>query len=405
MRLNLDILLVVMSVIDQSPSTVVSLMQTCRELYPAGVRRLLAERFVLSNNTDFKKIHRWKSAGTYLLPAGQIQPFCRFILNDVQYRAPLLRFLGLQFARRSEKEEAEEERIHTTEVAIDALVELLAVTPYLERLFISVADQFLRLHPPLHNALANLTGLKHLMVLNAGSNTRRLLSTMKSSIVDISVTGDSLAWNWSLGTPDEFLPRCTDTLEDVELRYVRFLATPPLQFSNVRTLTLGSSCHVRVGSLVQWFPNLRELSYDDFKVVRASDSERSSNRVSQANATWPHLERLTGPLPHIYNLGLLCSVRHLVISSFSQRAHEVESLSVVLRHAEPSFLRIHFRSAESNDILDPSVLQRMAPMMRGLTHFSAAVDPGWNATPSRATALSALVCDSISVLHGIGYTA
>ncbi|KAI0080475.1 hypothetical protein K474DRAFT_260112 [Panus rudis PR-1116 ss-1] len=330
MALNYDILLVLMDHLERK--TLLSLMQTSRMLYDAGIHQILSKPVTLGR--------RFK-----------LRSFCSFMLVDYPSRLRHLRNVSIEKGFRPECG------------CLDTLCTLLSDAPHLETLEIARCDQFLQCNPELADAIASNPNIKSLRLDMAGDEGLAFLRRARCSLTSAAVL---LTPPCLTGFPDMALEmsKFNSTLKDLSIQHSGILATKisSYRYPLVTSLTVEES-DVRLPALAHMFPALRELTVYSFAYnIAQSDEEveaiRKESKAWQVEAGmgWHHLDKLEGDVTSLYGLAPICKV-DLVSGMLTSR--NITRFAEVCRDTRPSTLKLYFHMdkcsvGELKDVLHAS---------------------------------------------------
>ncbi|OJT15683.1 hypothetical protein TRAPUB_5061 [Trametes pubescens] len=328
-RLNIDILLVVLSFTDKD--TTLQLMQTCRTLNHYGAKYLLAECVTLDTEST-----------------QAVVSFLHFLSRDPPYR--LARVHRLELTRSPytlwPTPEAEEAGRFLT-----ALFRVLARDGSLESLSIDDVEAILDLKEDLAGAISMVRTLKTIHLTYVGPRAAEMLRMSQSTLEDVDIAMDSDYEDTTEEDDDnndedneeddgeeddedeeEELPRLNNRrLTHILSNSRNSLHTLGMwgsggvhdgpRYPLLADLFIGYVDKPRTRNHVHASPNLRYLmaidcnTSDDFSVSGAYERLRSKNQREQARyGTWSSLWHFSGVLSTLFVLAPACPIHALDIA-------------------------------------------------------------------------------------------
>ena len=327
------------------PSTISSLMATCRVYYEEGPKHLLRDGVVLSDDRDMRR-------------------FAAFIFASDSSRFKFFKKLDLTLSR----------WFAPTDPVVAHIVELLASPSLcLETLILRRAESMLSSCPGVRDAIVGLTSIKHLVVREGWCVAHSVVMDIRSplSSITFSSTPPGLSGlptsSTSAPSVQGWLDCHSSTLESILTDLVvrtgeaTLLLYPPsnsiqyLDRPHARIRKLGILCDPDMPDLdilliCDAFPNLSCLelvpnhrpSLSSFKRYRHHSSTEildlhSKNKETQLRSGWPRLEQCSGELEVLYAQGLVCEVDDLRV----WRYLDIEALPLlceVLKDTRPTKL-------------------------------------------------------------------
>ncbi|OJT11730.1 hypothetical protein TRAPUB_11754 [Trametes pubescens] len=363
MMLDLDICAMVLDHLDRR-ADITAFMRASRLFSTVGARRLL-------------------HTGVTLRTGPRLDSFSRFMLRDLDARAPSLRRLVLSFELLLVDDEAaqEGEKLRNMPRVAAQLARVLRHTTNLQHLTIHFCEELLQREEALVGALVGLESVTHLTVSSYGIRTHDVVTGIRSPLVHVNV--DCYTKTQHDINLMQTLARHRDTLETVTAWGVnlsaQFLAQDDaddaIVFPRVHALSIRSSLSLDRAALVRAFPNVRTLEVADVRLpvaarppgplVAAAQQLAAANH--QSKATWAHLNHLCGDGDALFMLGLgLRAVRRVDMEGRSSRYGEA------LAAARPTHLVLHsgFKNEHRNECR--SLLFRLN---RAITHLGIDLCP------------------------------
>ncbi|KAI0686212.1 hypothetical protein C8Q76DRAFT_762049 [Earliella scabrosa] len=322
--LDLDVLLMIQALADRQ--TVSRMMQTCRALHKAGERILLRDVTLSSGpSTD---------------------SFARFMLVEGTNRLPLLHCLTLT----------------GTDPGGDSLKNLflrLRLQPTFTSLTLHHPEQMLSTSIGLGSAIAALTSITNLAVLDTGTHTLAMLRAMCSKVVTARIsTQEGGYWNMlALCDITQTLPCSRSSLETLRASWparpgpyddAQPLATRPC-YPRLRSLVLESPFPPVTMDYSRAYPNLASLAIYGIHDMFEFHGHRRRNREQQEQEltwSWRSLREFRGSILVLYVLGLTCHVRRICVDDFDHQPNGV-LLQTVLSDTRPSHLELRLLGAHS----------------------------------------------------------
>ncbi|KAH9895571.1 hypothetical protein C8Q73DRAFT_789369 [Cubamyces lactineus] len=354
-KLYEDVLLAIMDVCP--PATISRLMRTCRMLYRAGPKRLLAASPYIGDSES---------------PNGSdwfLRSFCLFLLAERCSRFRYLPQLQIGVTWIAHREVA------------DMLHECVLRMSHLEVLsFVTDLDALLDCHPGLVDAFARLPRLKHLSVATRGKACFPMLRKMRSRLVSVSLRlwhdkdDDDLDPLPDMN-PVTLLIHSKDTLQRLQCDTwdaFRVFAGSP-QYLAMRHLMIDCEALPATTTLVRAYPNLTHLqiNWTDLdsltampQYLEALERKHLENVQAQNRAgRWAALEEVEGSLEAIYAMGLTCKVERLLPRGVTQEA-DLIMLDRVVNVMCPTHLQLwtlaEYFGEGPCDV--PSILQKAVSM-------------------------------------------
>ncbi|KAI0326494.1 hypothetical protein GY45DRAFT_1258868 [Cubamyces sp. BRFM 1775] len=311
-KLYEDVLLAIMDVCP--PAAIARLMRTCRMLYQAGPKRLLATGPYIGDSES---------------PDGSdwfLRSFCLFLLAERCSRFRYLSQLHIGVTWIAHREVA------------DMFHECVLRMSHLEVLsFVADLGALLDYHPGFVDAFARLPRLKHLSISTRGKACYPMLKRMRPRLVSVSLRlwrdkdDDDLDRLPDMN-PVTLFVHSKDTLErlkcDTWEAFRVFKGSP--QYPAMRHLTIDCEVLPATTTLVRAYPNLTHLhinwtdldspaampQYLEALERRHLENVQAQNRMGR----WSALEELEGSLEAIYAMGLTCNVERLLPRGVTQEA-------------------------------------------------------------------------------------
>ncbi|KAI0656121.1 hypothetical protein C8Q70DRAFT_1014848 [Cubamyces menziesii] len=311
-KLYEDVLLAIMDVC--APATIARLMRTCRMLYRAGPKRLLATNPYIGDTVS--------SDGSDCL----LRSFCLFLMAERCSRFRYLPQLHVGVTWIAHREVAN--MFHECVLRMSHL-EVLS--------FVADLDALLDCHPGLVDAFARLPRLKHLSISTRGKACFPMLKKMRSRLVSVSLRlwrdkdDDDLDPLPDMN-PVTLLIHSKDTLQRLNCETwdaFRVFPRNP-QYLAMRHLTIDCEVLPATKTLVRAYPNLTHLhiNWTDLDSLTAMpeyleglERKHLENVQAQDRAgRWSALEEVEGSLEGIYAMGLTCKVERLLPRGVTQEA-------------------------------------------------------------------------------------
>ena len=341
-----DILLHVVSV--SPPNIATSIMATCRDLYHEGAKLVLQHPIILDG------------------PEEKALSLMRFIQAEDLSRCFYVRRFLVEI-------DPMPKSIATS------LISILFRMTSLEHLTIG-AENMMESFPALLPAFAAIRSLKSLSLIGIGKHSIRFLETLQSKLVSANLyfTTEGSSRNLSLSGnthPIFMLERSASTLEQLtcvswfdkipERHFMRSHTTYP----KMRSLTLTHCVVTSPIPYIRAFPNLEFLvvnsdsSDEPSGPLNLSQFQRSLNIIFQDPSDavvwkWHQLGSFTGRLIDLWNLGILCPIRHLTLDD-APDARPPDALTDVLESASPQLLVLNFRGSPFKDVLSSDFLSAL----------------------------------------------
>ena len=354
MKLNYDVLVAIMSHLGDCSDSLESrraigrFMRTCRTLYAAGVSYIMDLPICLDKSQAIKS-------------------FYYFLLRD-----PARRF---QYPRHLIIYNADPTTIEPREMIAYILENALQI----EKLVLRDAD-VVKSHKRIPPAICSLPNLLD-FTLDSGSKEGleeglRMLQKIKSPLRKVKF---EFMYNtlYSASDPIQFLASVKDTLEELELTYVKFTSLAP-QYPQFKRLTVTNDRPVVLEPLLRCFPNLRELYvtayaqnpwFSYFSDGVNFGAERIKNQASQASNSWSSLDYLGGNPACLYALAVQCPVHYMYATVSINLDNEIEMLAAVISDSQPSSLSIDLHCGYST--FDLKLLPLQAISTHALTRLTA----------------------------------
>ncbi|KAI0333379.1 hypothetical protein GY45DRAFT_1297230 [Cubamyces sp. BRFM 1775] len=301
--LNNDILLNIMQVSDTN--TVCSLMQVSRPLYHLGPTCILPPLVFIEDEQ-------------------RLQSFIAFMTAEEPYRFKFLRRLCIATDSISSP---------VSELLVDFLTRFKSVME-LSLLHIEYAERFIQSHPGLSGALAGLSHITRLFLRDAGKDAGAYCYAMNASLDSASLTltplpvgtTEETVWGEQARNPITLLHHAQDTLRSLHVDGTVLDSPEDVmykpRYSHLTRLCLRNNDLPWVFHYVRAFPNIEELTFQVSKrvwddITQTPDLVERQSRINAASqtefGTWTKLRRVTGTLPDLLMLALLCPVEQLVV--------------------------------------------------------------------------------------------
>lgn len=336
--LNLDILFVVMSFCDRQ--TLATLIKTCKALYRAAARRIVARELFIRLKTEH-----------------DMAQFLRFMDADDGRRWTVVQ--GLYFGPyriRADIAQAFASAVHRA--------------TNLERLDFVHAERTLQSHPDLPLALASLPGVKKLRLQWVDRCTQSMLLAMHWPLEHATLANPTHPLPRPGMDPAELLRNCRHTLRSVTLR--DWMSYPTRDagrfvYPELRRLSMThtGSGYGRLYHTESWalsYPKLSEIdvwyptgvyyygrlhSQQDIAYFRLLRQTNRQAHLSQG--TWERLQSFskTG-LVLLYTAGFPCEIEK--VNTYITQKQELEFLCEAMADARPTILRLDFKTFK--DVLE-----------------------------------------------------
>lgn len=412
-RLNMDILLVVLSFADSD--TTLQLMQTCRSLNHFGAKSLLDRCVKL--DTESKQA---------------VVSFMTFLSRDSRYR--LYHFQRLELTRSTSTPLSMTLEVDAVGRLLEALFRLLARSGNLQCLTIEDVEVVLNVKSDLAGAISGVRTLKSLHLTYVGPCAAKMLRKSQSTFEDIDIamfsdyeetteeddsdddgdddgdedsdddsddnsTDDDRSDEDSDEDNDEDVDNGGETGEDEEelpsldnrrLTHILFNSRNSLRalgmwgsggvhdgprYPLLSDLFIGYIDKPRTRNHVHVSPNLRYLlaidcnTSDDFSVPGAYEQLRSKNQREQARyGTWSSLWHFDGELSTLFVLAPACHIHALDVYAKECVPEAVGMLRSCVDDAHPQ--HIHLSTHSARWLLDADFLSAWTrPALQSLVHL------------------------------------
>ncbi|KAI0740553.1 hypothetical protein C8Q76DRAFT_196589 [Earliella scabrosa] len=308
------------------PSTISSLMATCRVYYEEGPKHLLRDGVVLSDDRDMRR-------------------FAAFIFASDSSRFKFFKKLDLTLSR----------WFAPTDPVVAHIAELLASPSLcLETLILRRAESMLSSYPGVRDAIVGLTSIKHLVVREGWCVAHSVVMDIRSplSSITFSSTPPSLSGlptsSTSAPSVQGWLDCHSSTLESILTDLVVRTDRPHARIRKLGILCDPDMPDLDILLICDAFPNLSCLelvpnhrpSLSSFKRYRHHSSTEilclhSRNKETQLRSGWPRLEQCSGELEVLYAQGLVCEVNHLRVWKY----FDIEALPLLCEVLKDTRLR------------------------------------------------------------------
>lgn len=290
--------------------------------------------------------------GVMIRSKRQLAAFCVFILKATTSRSSYLRELFIEIW--NDDLVCYEEEVLSNDIRYQDMIpkhpsegmrllgRVLTHATQLTDLGVSNSEELLQRYPHLVSDFANLPRLRRLTVTSCGPHTRSMLTSLKSSLIEVSFNGygvyeDPISSIWT---------HC-DTLEKVKLLYCQLRAqTTDVIFSRVRALSLEHLHGADTALLSKAFPNLRYLQLNHTVFPQDTlEQLRAANERGCRNGSWLALKHLGGNLEELFGLAVPRRLKRLEIGSLSAEPATVilPRLHTLISDTTPSHLLLHVR--------------------------------------------------------------
>ncbi|KIP04723.1 hypothetical protein PHLGIDRAFT_181774 [Phlebiopsis gigantea 11061_1 CR5-6] len=338
LRLNFDVLLVVLSLVEGRPN-IGRMMRTCRTMHRAGVQHILYGNIRIC---DFEKF----------------LSLCCFMLDKNPPRFRHLRHLDL---------DGWDATSATTSAILavnDTILEFFQKAQYLEKLTLQFRDSDMLLgNTRIPQAISSLTNLVDFTMYGMGREGCTMLNKLQSPLTTISVCFDLYDMNPS--DPGHIFRRFKDSLQELHIDWAS-LGTGDTTYPHLIFLRVDACVRADIGCMFRAYPNLQGLllrMVDENE--EADDSQdpsielcRQANIAAQAAGTWETLRCLSGSLVGLYKLAARSKVQRLFLGLL--RSSHLTRLQAVLTDSQPRALSFvidapQFDSVRLGEFLAPAV--------------------------------------------------
>ena len=334
MRLNFDVLLVILSLIEDRP-VMAKLMRTCRTLQRAGVPYLLEGGINIRNSKGLASL-------------------CHFMLNKNPPRFLHLRHLILDpwvLMTPTEGPFAN----------VDVVVSFFKNAGQLETLELSMCDDIF-VDSRISQAISSLSNIRQFKTFFMTVPVYQMLCKFHSPLTKLDAGyGDT---DMDPCDPVHLFQHFKNSLQELHVHWVVFESSDIL-YPRLTTLSAKHCAEVDVGCMFRAFPNLRDFTLrmadedDSMEDLDVEDS-RQENVVAQAAGTWEALERLRGTLLGLYLLAIRSKVKRLCVRPGSLRTEHGTKLRTILSDSRPTALLLSiespsFDSSQLGEYLAPAL--------------------------------------------------
>ena len=331
-------------------------MATCRDLYHKGAKLVLQHPIMLDG------------------PEEKAFSLMRFLQAEDFSRCPCVRRFFVIIDPMPES-------------IAKSLISILPRMTALEHLCIG-AEEMLGSYPALLPAFAAIRSLKSLSMVGIGKHSIRLLDTLQSSLVSANLyfTTDGSGRDLFLSGnthPVFMLERSASTLEQLTCAFwmdmmpERHILRLKTTYPKMRSLTLTDNFSTSPIPYIRAFPNLQHLVVNGDRADELSGPFDFSEFQRYLNVTmqdpsdtevwnWHHLESFTGRLIDLWDLGLICPIRHLTLDD-APGSRPPHALTDVLEHARSQQLVLNFRGSPLKDVLASDFFSALRT--RGASHI------------------------------------
>lgn len=310
--LNYDVLLLISSFIS-GWKDLWALMNTCKVLRNGAMPLLLSRPIELRTRhiTGYTSPPAISSllvdAPVYdtlhIIGAKNIDAFCRFLLADPDRRPGLLKELCMKFV------------ISQPSPSAPLLYQILRRCSRLRRVHLPSCEKTLNLIPKIMAALMDLTELREVEVRKTGPLTEALIKSMDAPITTFHFNCCFDFRSIANQNPTQFLSNFTRSLTTLVANTANWnsaILNRNIQFPLVTDLRIYRSHIPQLGVLMQVFPNLKSLIFEesllntelaeDLELIRATS--RESIRVGCPR--WTQLNNISGEVDELYVLAGWC---------------------------------------------------------------------------------------------------
>ncbi len=322
--LPFDILHTIQGVADQQSLS--RMMKTCRSLYESG------ERIILRN--------------VYLSSGKKIESFARYMVVDGADRLRLLHALDLMSSSPGQD-------------ALRVLFLRLRLYSNFTSLTLHNPEGLLKGSRGLAIAIAALTSLKVITILDTGPHTLNLLRSMRSPLIRVRISTRNAATRHLEDRYDvtQILPCSRSTLQEIRASWpARPDRIPGVQgprYPQLRSLVLDNLYTPTTLDYVRAYPRLSFLAIygmDDNLPLPDGvhyDAVRQANREQQeTSGSWFGLRTFQGSIRILYVLGLTCRVPRIIVDNFDHESNG-SILHAVLVDTNPARLDLRVLGANS----------------------------------------------------------
>ncbi|KAI0773519.1 hypothetical protein C8Q74DRAFT_1265021 [Fomes fomentarius] len=322
--LPFDILHTIQSVADQQSLS--RMMKTCRSLYESG------EKIILRN--------------VCLSSGKKIEFFARYMVVEGADRLRLLHALNLMSSSPGQD-------------ALRVLFLRLRLYSNFTSLTLHNPEGLLEGSRGLAIAIAALTSLKVLTILDTGPHTLNLLRSMRSPLIRVRISTRNAATREWEDRYDitQILPCSRSTLQEIRAswpaRPARIPGVQGSRYPQLRSLVLDIPYTPTTLDYVRAYPRLSFLAIygmdDDLPLPDGGhyDAVRQANREQQeTSGSWLGLRTFQGSIRILFVLGLTCRVPRIIVDNFDHESNG-PILHAVLIDTNPARLDLRVLGANS----------------------------------------------------------
>lgn len=337
MKLHWDILLDILPFVSDVRD-ICMFISTCKTLREFGIPLLLKRPVrvdgpVFDNSVDRDELIEFDFDSSIKLSAEKhVVSFFSLLLADEHTRPQLIRELFLHWDVRP---------------SVDCVILMTRVFQNctgLKRLWMYSPEMLLRSSIDLTNALAGLTEIEHIMIVEAGEAAAYMLTRMESPVKMADLDFELMQLGRAYGDPYTLCYKFRLSLTHLS---VTSAAEWPEEIDNPQPfLSVTNLALLRevpdIELLLIVFPNVRRLEFDHY-IPTWGEESRNENLETQLSLRWSTLDHLIAPIRTLYYIGVQSKVTELETFAFrdgNDWDEEFDMLHDVIRDTCPFHLRI-----------------------------------------------------------------